>query len=263
MARRAREINAERLSARLDVENPHDELGLLSRAFNETLARLERSFEQLRRFTSNASHELRTPLTAIRSVGEVGLQRQGSSEYYREVIGSMLEESARLTRLVDSLLTIARADSGEIRLERTPIFILPFVREAVSFIEVLAEEKHQKLSVEGNETARVHADRVILRQVLVNLLDNAIKYSFAGGHVLVRVLSGGPKRFRSKWRTVVPVLLNSIAIEYLIAFTESMKGVHARLVEPAWAWPSRGGVLTSTGAAWNSTALRLEDASSD
>lgn len=108
MACRAHEINAERLSARLDVGNPNDELGRLANAFNETLARLERSFEQLRRFTSDASHELRTPLTAIRSLGEVGLRQKGTADYYREVIGSMLEEAGRLTRLVESLLAIAR-----------------------------------------------------------------------------------------------------------------------------------------------------------
>jgi len=128
MARRAHEINAESLSARWDVENPHDELGRLASAFNETLARLERSFEQLRRFTSDASHELRTPLTAIRSVGEVGLRQQGSAEHYREVIGSMLEEAGRLTRLVESLLAIARADAGQIKLVKTGILALPFVR---------------------------------------------------------------------------------------------------------------------------------------
>jgi len=99
MARRAREINAERLGARIDVENPHDELGSLAQAFNETLARLEGSFEQLKRFTSDASHELRTPLTAIRCVGEVGLQKDGDREVYREAIGSMLEEANRLSRL--------------------------------------------------------------------------------------------------------------------------------------------------------------------
>lgn len=108
MARRVHEINAEHLNARLDIENPHDELGFLASTLNETLARLERSFEQLRRFTSDASHELRTPLTAIRSVGEVGLQKSGTVEDHREVIASMLEESERLTGLVDSLLTIAR-----------------------------------------------------------------------------------------------------------------------------------------------------------
>lgn len=188
MARRAHEINAEHLSARLDVENPHDELGRLAGAFNDTLARLERSFEQLRRFTSDASHELRTPLTAIRSVGEVGLRERGSPEHYRDVIGSMLEEAGRLTRLVESLLAISRADSGQIQLTRTGIAVLPFVREVVSLLDVLAEEKEQSLSVEGDETARIQADRAILRQILINLFDNAIKYSPAGGRISIRVL---------------------------------------------------------------------------
>lgn len=189
MARRAHEINAERLSARLDVENPHDELGRLASVFNETLASLERSFEQLRRFTSDASHELRTPLTAIRSVGEVGLRKQGTVEHYREVIESMLEEAGRLTRLVESLLAIARADAGQIQLARTGIVVLPLVREAASLLEVLAEERGQLLSVEGDETAQVEADRAILRQILINLFDNAIKYSPVGGRISIRVLA--------------------------------------------------------------------------
>jgi len=187
MARRAHEINAERLSARLEVENPEDELGDLAKAFNETLARLERSFRQLRRFTSDASHEIRTPLTAIRSVGEVGLKKQGSSEHYREVIGSMLEESGRLGRVVDCLLTIARADAGQIQLARTTTPVLPFVRDAISLLEVLAEEKAQHLSLEGDADAKMEADPMILRQVVINLLDNAIKYTPAGGDISVRV----------------------------------------------------------------------------
>ncbi|MGH7970812.1 MAG: ATP-binding protein, partial [Limisphaerales bacterium] len=191
MARRAHEINAERLHARLDVENPDDELGRLAQAFNETLARLERSFDQLRRFTSDAAHELRTPLTAIRSVGEVGLQSESLGTHYREVIGSMLEESGRLGRLVDSLLTIARADAGQIRLEREPILLLPFVCEVTSLVDVLAEEKHQRLSVHGDISGQVQADRIILRQVLINLLDNAIKHSPRGETISVRVLAWG------------------------------------------------------------------------
>jgi heavy metal sensor kinase len=187
MARRVHEINAERLDARLDVENPQDELGSLAKAFNETLTRLERSFEQLRRFTSDASHELRTPLTAIRSVGEVGLQQEGSREQYREVIGSMLEEAERLSHLIDSLLTISRAEAGQIRLERTTILVLPFVQGAVSVLDVLAEEKGQSLSIEGDDTLRVEADGTILRQVMINLLDNAIKFSHRGGRISVRV----------------------------------------------------------------------------
>jgi heavy metal sensor kinase len=187
MARRVNEINAERLSARLDVENPEDELGTLAKAFNETLTRLEVSFEQLRRFTSDASHELRTPLTAMRSVGEVGLQKQGAREDYRETIASMLEEVGRLSHLVDSLLTIARAESGQVRLARTTISLLPFVRETASVLEVLAEEKGQNLSIEGDETVQVQADGAILRQVLSNLLDNAMRYSPSGARISAHV----------------------------------------------------------------------------
>jgi heavy metal sensor kinase len=187
MARRAHEINGDDLRARLAVENPNDELGLLARAFNETLGRLERSFEQLRRFTSDAAHELRTPLMAIRSVGEAGLREQASGDEYREVIGSMLEDSARLSRLVDSLLTIARADAGQIRLEKVDVPILPFVREAVLIMEVLAEEKGQAVSVDGSSSAHVQADPLILRQVIINLLDNAIKHTPQGGSIIVRV----------------------------------------------------------------------------
>jgi len=187
MARRAREINAEQLDARIDIENPHDELGLLAQALNETLSRLQLSFEQLKRFTSDASHELRTPLTAIRSVGEVGLQQEGDHDHYREVIGSMLEETERLSRLVESLLTISRADSGQIQLQQATIPLVPVVEEASSLLDVLAEEKGQTVSFEGDSSIRVKADTVILRQVVINLLDNAIKYSPRKGHISVRV----------------------------------------------------------------------------
>src|SRR5207253_1841713 len=102
----------------LPVANPGDEFGRLAAVFNETLARLDAAFEQLRRFTADASHELRTPLTAIRSVGEVALQRSLSTEGYREVVGSMLEEVDRLTRLIENLLLLTRAEAGRIPLDR-------------------------------------------------------------------------------------------------------------------------------------------------
>src|SRR5499433_1040842 len=96
IAARARQITAESLGGRLPVPNPHDELGQLATVFNATLARLENSFAELRRFTADASHELRTPLTALRAVGEVALQRPLDRVAYRDVIGSMLEEVDRL-----------------------------------------------------------------------------------------------------------------------------------------------------------------------
>ena len=190
MAHHAERISAERLNERLPIENPEDELGHLARAFNATLARLEAAFDQLRRFTADASHELRTPLTAIRSVGEVALQVPKSAAEYRDVIGSMLEETDRLTRLVDSLLTLSRADAGHIQMQQTDISLLGLAQEASSLVEVLAEEKQQRILVEGDPTLMVSGDRLILRQALVNLIDNAIKYSPAEAEILVRVAAG-------------------------------------------------------------------------
>src|SRR5262245_18931742 len=108
LAEKARKITAESLAERLPLGNPRDEFGQLAQVFNDTLSRLQRAFEQLRRFTADASHELRTPLTAMRSLGEVALQQSLIVPAYREVIGSMLEEVDRLTRLVESLLILTR-----------------------------------------------------------------------------------------------------------------------------------------------------------
>ena len=187
MARQAQQVTAERLSERLPVDNPEDELGQLARVFNETLARLERSFDQLRRFTSDASHELRTPLTAIRTVGEVALQKGGDVAYHRDIIGSMLEEATRLTRLVDSLLMISRADAGQVQLHLTNFALLDLARESAALLNVLAEEKSQDVVVEGEEGITVCADRLILRQALVNLIDNAVRYSPVSGTIRVRI----------------------------------------------------------------------------
>jgi heavy metal sensor kinase len=192
MAKRAAEITADRLNERITIKNPDDELGQLGTAFNSTLARLENSFEQLRRFTADASHELRTPLTAIRSVGEVALGKGGSENYYRDTIGSMLEETNRLTKLVDSLLTMSRADAGRVALQFCPIALLELAMESANLIEVLAEEKEQSIRVEGSETVQVNADRTILQQALVNLIDNAVKFSPEKGIVQIRVREEGP-----------------------------------------------------------------------
>jgi heavy metal sensor kinase len=187
MANKAEKITADQLGERLPISNPNDELGHLGRIFNETLGRLESSFEQLRRFTADASHELRTPLTAIRSVGEVSLQRNGDTAYYRDTVGSMLEEANRLTRLVDSLLVMSRADAGRIPLQFTEFALLDLAQESAAVMEVLAEEKKQSMSVHGDSHVIVQGDRVILRQALINLIDNAVKYSPEQGRVEVQV----------------------------------------------------------------------------
>jgi heavy metal sensor kinase len=186
MALRAQQITADRLHERLEIDGT-GEIADLARAFNSAVARLEQSFDQLQRFTSDASHELRTPLAAIRSVGEVGLQKDRSQNEYREIIGSMLEEVNHLTRLIDSLLTLSRADAGQLKLRPSVFSVFDLAQEAAGLIEILAEEKAQKLILEGDERAAVHGDRIFLRQAIVNILHNAVKYSPVGGTITVQV----------------------------------------------------------------------------
>jgi heavy metal sensor kinase len=187
MAERARSINAERLNDRLPVENPNDELGRVAIVFNETLARLESSFDQMRRFSADASHELRTPLTAIRSVGEVGLRGRRDETTYREIIGSMLEEVDRLALLVDRLLMLSRADTEKPNLSIDNVDIPELASEVAEQLCVLAEEKNQTLNIHCDAVSRWLGDRMVLRQALLNLVDNAIKYTPGGGVVDVRV----------------------------------------------------------------------------
>jgi len=211
MTDRAQTITAERLHDRLPVHNPDDEMGRLATVFNETLARLEASFEQMRRFTADVSHQLRTPLTAIRSVGEVGLREHRDEGAYRGIIGSMLEEADRLASLVDRLLMLSRAETGEARVAVEPFDLYELAVEVAGYLEVLAEEKHQTIVCERGGTSfdaaqgrpfdvaqgkprdaalggpHVSADRFAIRQALINLVDNAIKFSPSGGTIRLRV----------------------------------------------------------------------------
>src|SRR5207253_2989347 len=168
-----------------------DEIGRLTSVINETFARLEASFDQLRRFTADASHELRTPLAIMRGIGEVGLGETRSPAEYKEAIGSMLEEVDRLTTLVDALLRLARGDARTIRLAREPIDLGQLVREVVSSLTILAEERSQRIVVDEADRVVANVDRLVLREAITNLLDNAIKYSSAGSSIDIRVRRDG------------------------------------------------------------------------
>jgi heavy metal sensor kinase len=196
MAKDAAQITAEAPGQRLSVGNPHDELGQLASTFNETFARLERSFEQTRRFTSDASHELRTPLSAIRTLGEVALKdHPDDPSALRETLSSVLEEADALLSLVESLLTLSRADAGNLPLSPETIQLSTLVADVVGQLSVLAEEKQQTLLTELDPQTEVLADRMLLRRAIANLVDNAIKYSPPGSSIRVRVLddSQGPR----------------------------------------------------------------------
>ena len=192
MVAEANRITADDLGRRLPIVNPHDELGRLAGVFNVTLDRLEGSFVALDRFVADASHELRTPLTTLRSVGEVGLRRSRTTEEYREIIGSMLEEAQRLELLTQRLLELASTEGGAPTVQRTPVRIDAFVRTCVGELGILAENKNQRVVLETVE-GTANTDPVLLRQALQNLVDNAIKYSPEGTtiHVGVRWAAGG------------------------------------------------------------------------
>ncbi len=184
MAEQARTITAQRLSSRLPVANPDDELGRLAGTFNRTLERLEQSFLQMHHFTEDVSHELRTPLAAMRTVGEVALREGRAADGYRSTIGSMLEEADRLKSLVDRLLMLARAGAAD-DVSLAPVNLATLADDVVQQLSVLAEEKHQLIDVRHAAATACRADRVLVRQALTNLLDNAIKYSPDGSTILV------------------------------------------------------------------------------
>jgi len=199
----ARRLTAERLHERLSVPNQRDEIGRLAAVINQTLARLESSFDQLRRFTADASHELRTPLSVIRGIGEMNLSEARTPAEYRDAIGSMLEEVDRLTRLVDTLLRLSRGDAGTVRLSREAVDLGQLTREVVASLAILAEERRQRVNVDAADHVPVSADRVVLSDAITNVIDNAIKYSPAGSsidvcvhrdgdHVTVAVTDQGP-----------------------------------------------------------------------
>jgi len=187
LRRAADEITAERLSRRLAVANPHDELGRLGQTINAMIARLEWSFTEMRRFTADASHELRTPISVIRTEAEVTMRKPPGAEEYQSLPASILEECEHLTKLTDQLLTLAREDARitSVQVERLDLSAL--VSDAVEIMQPLAEARQQTLSLNAATGVFVAGDPARLRQVVYNLLDNAIKYTPEGGRIDVSV----------------------------------------------------------------------------
>jgi heavy metal sensor kinase len=183
--RSTEEITADRLHRRLPVANPDDELGRLTRTINAMIARLERSFAEIRRFTADASHELRTPLTVIRTEAEVALGKALSAQQHEELLGSILEECERLTRLTDQLLTLAREDARGSKPPSGVVDLVELVRGVVETMRLLAEAKGVALRYGNTGPLSVRGDETRLREVFYNLVDNAIKYTPEGGSIEV------------------------------------------------------------------------------
>jgi signal transduction histidine kinase len=191
MSERARRIGAENLGERLPVVNPRDELGQLAATFNELLSRLDdaftrqqEAFEQQRQFMADASHELRTPLSVIRAASEVTLEEPDcEASEYREAMATVGEHARRLTRIVEDLFTLARADAGQREIERKSFYLDELVIETARAASVLALRKGVEMECAPAPEAPFNGDEGLLRQMILNLLDNAIKHTPAGGRI--------------------------------------------------------------------------------
>jgi two-component system, OmpR family, sensor kinase len=187
MAQAARTIGAGHLSARIELTGANDELDRLAETLNEMLTRLEAAFTEMRQFTADASHELQTPLTILRGEIEIALRSTRSPQEYVEVMRSALEEIERISLLVEGLLLLARSDAGVLKMDFKPLDLMTLLEDALSQLSPMARAKSISLTLGELEPVEVRGDAVHLRRLLINLVDNAIKYTPSGGTVKVSI----------------------------------------------------------------------------
>lgn len=183
MASQAREIGGASLNRRLEIGAAADELVALSASFNELLERLDQSFETMRRFVADASHELRTPLSVIRGEADVALSQERSAAAYRESLVIVLDESRRLSRLVDDLLNLARADSGNAKIEEREFYLNDLLAECCRSAQAMAGARGVQVECRCEGDAPFRGDEELLHRAVMNLLDNAIRYTPPGGKI--------------------------------------------------------------------------------
>ena len=187
MSATAANISAANLHERLPVDNPRDELGQLAGVFNALLARLDESFAQQQRFMADASHELRTPVAIVRGEAEVALsQAARRPEEYRESLAIVQDEGRRLTRIVEDLFLLARADAGQLPLNLSRFYFDELAAECLRAVRTLAAQKGVSLHADAIAEMPLCGDESLLRQMLLNLLDNAIKHTPSGGSITVK-----------------------------------------------------------------------------
>lgn len=188
----AQEITLHHLDKRLPVVRTGDEIERLSNALNQMISRLDRSFQISNRFTADASHELRTPLTIMRGELETMLSNEQLPGEIRDTLDSLFEETERLSKIVAELLALSRLDTGEAQMERVKLDLAELASTTVEQMCLLAEEKEIALACETTGPVEVEGDRARLKQVVVNLLDNAIKYTPSKGTIrlFVRARNG-------------------------------------------------------------------------
>jgi len=185
LSRAAERIHANNLKERLAHRGSGDELDRLTEVFNSMLTRLDESFTHIREFTLNASHELKTPLTILRAQIETALRDPATPGAQREIFADQIDEIARLAKIVDSLSLLARADAGQLAVAQEPVRLDELVRESFADAQMLALPARLQVELGACDEATVRGDRHRLRQLLLNLTDNAIKYNQAEGRIAI------------------------------------------------------------------------------
>jgi heavy metal sensor kinase len=188
-----RRISAEHLARRLETTGANDELDRLARTLNEMLERLDGAFNDMRRFSADASHELQTPLTILKGEIEVALRTARTAEEYQRILQSALEEINRIARLVEGLLLLARADAGVLRMDSRPVDLEQLLEGVYRQISILAEPRSVRLRIASVQPLTVQGDPDLLRRLLLNLVDNGMKYTPPGGEVALSLESDGAR----------------------------------------------------------------------
>ncbi len=196
MTRTAQKISGEHVNTRLHVTGSGDELDRLAKTLNDMLDRLDDAIHQMRRFSADASHELQTPLTILKGEMEVALRHQRTPEEYQQVLSSGLEEIGRINHLVEGLLLLARADAGVLQLDLRKVDLRELSQEVLDNMQLIADAHAVELLDDMKEAVYVNGDREHLRRLVLNLVDNGIKYTPSGGSVRISL------RLDKNWATL-------------------------------------------------------------
>jgi len=183
LTRAVEQIHERNLSARLLLAGSGDELDRLTDVFNAMTARLDGSFQHIREFTLHASHELKTPLTILRGELETALHDPAASPAQIERLAGQIDEIDRLAKIVDGLTLLTKADAGQITLAQEPVRLDELVRECAADAKILAQPTRIAVRLDRCDELTVAGDRHRLRQLLLNLADNAVKYNRPAGAV--------------------------------------------------------------------------------
>jgi heavy metal sensor kinase len=266
MTKIADRIGGGDLTERVPVPAYQDEIGRLAVTINQMIARLQAAFERQRQFSADASHELRTPLSVIRADLEIALRRERTIPEYQEVLASTLEEAVRLSRLVEDLLLLTRADVGRLELECQPVNVTTLGREVVDYLQPLAAQRQQTLTwaSEAPRDLVLPADPLRLRQMLINLIDNAVKFTGEGGEIALTLTeeSGNALlRVRDTGRGIppedLPLIFDRFFRRSAMTGDRSTPGTGLGLSIVRWIVEAHGGTIGVTSRLGEGTEFQL------